>query len=67
MTFYCVLMSCMHVNKIYLGRVFVSIFFLGFSHHNMTDRDYIDRDLSLLGGFRKSLKLVCIINLYCVN
>lgn len=26
-------------------------FFLGFSHHNITDRDYIDRDLSLLGGF----------------
>lgn len=40
---------------------FLFLFFLGFSHHNMTDRDYIDRDLSLLGGFRKSLKFVCII------
>lgn len=29
---------------------FLLLFLLGFSHHNMPDRDHIDRDLLLLGG-----------------
>lgn len=46
---------------------FLFLFFLGYSHHNMTDRGSIDGDSSLLGGFRKPVKFVCTVNLYCVN